>query len=85
MIYYLKFDSAEHAASILPEPRPGLDIEHVGVIVTETGRVITDAGGFEYAETAPIEGWHVNVRSTDELPELAAFSVIPRHPVRVWA
>lgn len=33
----------------------------------------------------PYDGWHANVRNTEEAPELEAFRVYPPHPVRVWA
>lgn len=31
-----------------------------------------------------VAGWHVNVRHTEEMPELAAYAVFPTTPVRVW-
>jgi hypothetical protein len=36
-------------------------------------------------EMVRVDGWHVNVRSTVELPELAAIAIEPSNPVRVWA
>jgi hypothetical protein len=39
----------------------------------------------EVPEMAPLDGWHVNVRHTDETPELEAFRVFPVTPSRMWA
>lgn len=33
----------------------------------------------------PYDGWHANVRNTEEASELEAFRVYPSQPVRVWA
>jgi hypothetical protein len=43
----------------------------------------TDEG--EVPEMAPLDGWHVNVRHTDEVPQLAPYQVFPVTPTRMWA
>lgn len=37
-------------------------IDLVGTIYAPTGVTVTDDEGFEYPETAPVDGYHVNVR-----------------------
>jgi len=62
-------------------------VDVVGVIYKPTGNVLPaeDESGDAVDEMAPIEGWHVNVRHTDEAPELEAFRVFPATPSRAWA
>ena len=59
-------------------------IDQIGVIYRPTGNTIsTDYG--DMPETAPVDGWHVNVRHAEEAPELDEFTVVVNNPVRVWA
>ena len=59
-------------------------VDVIGVIYKPTGQTIqTDEG--EVPEMAALDGWHVNVRHTDEAPELEAFRVFPQTPSRMWA
>jgi hypothetical protein len=59
-------------------------VDVIGVIYKPTGEMIqTDEG--EVPEMAPLDGWHVNVRHTAEAPELDAYKVAPKSPVRGWA
>jgi hypothetical protein len=52
----------------------------------ETARYLaTDIIGVIVNEEGPTEGWHVNVRHTEEAPELEQWRVYPETPVRVWA
>jgi len=66
-------------------------IDLVGVIYEPTGETLTDDDGNEYPETAPIDGWHVNLRLlNDTMREAveaidAAYGVTPSSPSRVWA
>ena len=78
---YLKFSDEAEATAALADYPGSIDI--IGIIYKPTGEVIkTDEG--EVAEMAPLAGWHVNTRGP--MPEaLLPFSVIPEHPVRVWA
>ena len=96
--YFLKFnDEAEANAALFTEQTNVQDdvvetvlvpkyaaVDVVGTIYKPTGEMIqTDEG--EVPEMAPLDGWHVNVRHTDEAPELEAFRVFPATPSRMWA
>ncbi len=59
-------------------------VDVVGVIYKPTGNTLMTEEG-EVFEHAPIEGWHVNVRHTDEAPELDAYKVEVKTPSRAWA
>jgi hypothetical protein len=93
--YFLKFTNAAEAASVIgtqeipnEEPvlfREGCDVSVIGTMYTRTGNILTDEEGMEYYETAPIPGYHVNIRSTVEQPDLAAYDTAPTTPMRVWA
>ncbi len=59
-------------------------IDVIGTIHKPTGKLLTTTEG-EVPEMAPLEGWHVNVRHTGDAPELDAYKVAPKAPVRGWA
>lgn len=65
-------------------------IDVVGVLHEPTGTMLTDDEGNEYPETAPVDGWHVNVRLVgDAMRETvealdATHGVTPNSPSRVW-
>ena len=59
-------------------------VDVVGVLYAPTGKTIHNEE-LSYAEMAPIDGWHANVRHTAEAPELAAYQVFPETPSRTWA
>ena len=65
-------------------------IDVVGVIQEPTGTMLTDDEGNDYPETAPVDGWHVNIRLvSDAMRETvealdAAHGVTPNSPSRVW-
>jgi hypothetical protein len=65
-------------------------IDVVGVIQEPTGTMLTDDEGNEYPETAPVDGWHVNVRLVnDAMRETvealdATHGITPNSPSRVW-
>ena len=61
-------------------------VDVIGVIYKATGKVLPapDGSGDAVDEMAPLEGWHVNVRHTDEAPELEAYRVYPKAPQRGW-
>jgi hypothetical protein len=95
---FLKFtDEAEANAALFTEQTNVQDdvvetvktpryaaIDVIGTIYKPTGEMIqTDEG--EVPEMAPLDGWHVNVRHTAEAPELDAYKVAPKSPVRGWA
>ena len=62
-------------------------VDVIGVIYKPTGNLLpaADGSGDAVDEMAALEGWHVNVRHTDEAPELDAYRVTPENPVRMWA
>jgi len=65
-------------------------IDLVGVIYEPTGNTLTDAEGNEYPETAPVDGWHVNVRLVGDARRAdveaidAVYGLIPNSPSRVF-
>jgi hypothetical protein len=99
--YFLRFtDEAEANAALFTEQTNVQDdvvetvlvpkyaaVDVVGVIYKPTGKMLPaeDESGEAVDEMAPIDGWHVNVRHTDEAPELEAFRVFPATPSRAWA
>ena len=70
---------------------PDYAIDVVGLIYKPTGNTLTDSEGSEYPETAPVTGWHVNIRlMTDAMRETveslnATYGANPVTPERVWA
>ena len=65
-------------------------IDIVGVIHKPTGNTLTDDAGFEYEETTPLDGWHLNVRLMGDARRAdvealdAAYGVTPNSPSRAW-
>lgn len=65
-------------------------VDVIGRMFEPTGETTThtDFAGdsFEVPVMQPIEGWHVNVRCTKEVPAaLQQYAVYPATPKRVWA
>ena len=65
-------------------------IDVVGVIYLPTGNMIEGPEGLFYPETAPADGWHINVRILDEasnpIPEdFLPYEIFPSTPVRDFA
>jgi hypothetical protein len=99
--FFLRFsDEAEANAALFTEQTNVQDdvvetvlvpkyaaVDIVGVIYKPTGKVLPapDGSGEAVDEMAPIDGWHVNVRHTDEAPELDAYKVEVKTPSRMWA
>jgi hypothetical protein len=96
--YFLKFnDEAEAHAALFTEQTTVQDdvvetvlvpkyaaVDVIGTIYKPTGKMLkTDEG--EVPEMAPLDGWHVNVRHTDEAPELDAYKVKVKTPSRMFA
>jgi len=69
---------------------PDYAIDIVGVIREPTGNTLTDDAGFEYPETTPLDGWHINFRIVGDARRAdvealdAAYGVTPNSPSRVW-
>lgn len=102
MDYYLQFESEAAANAVLftqePtewdeegnatawEPRQSYrNIDTIGVIYKPTGEMLQGEDG-PYPATAPIEGWHVNVRLVggENGAVLDSYKVNPSTPMRVW-
>ena len=96
--YHLKFTDQAEADAVLFTEQTNVQgdivetvkvpkyaaVDVIGTIYKPTGKLLqTDEG--EVPEMAPVEGWHVNVRHTDEAPELDAYKVEVATPVRGWA
>ena len=97
--YRLRFDSEEQAKSVLYRREgvvfdeegnitdngyevPNYDcIDIIGAIYKPTGE--TDAEGNPVM--ADVGGYHANVRTAKESPELEPYVVYPNNPIRVWA
>ena len=67
-------------------------IDVVGVIYKPTGETLTDDEGNEYPETAPLDGWHLNIRLIGDarradVEALSNYFVDPEPvtPARAWA
>ena len=66
-------------------------IDIVGVIYKPTGNMLTDDEGNEYPETAPLGGWHVNLRLLNDTMKAEAdavnaqYGVVVNSPSRTWA
>lgn len=82
MDYQLRFDTEAQALATLYDgetPRyPNID--QIGTIY----RLLPAADG-EEPKLEATAGYHVNVRTVDDAPELEAYQVFPLTPVRVWA
>lgn len=99
--YFLKFSDETEANAVLFTEKTNVQgdvvetvlvpkyaaVDVVGVIYKATGNVLPaeDGSGDAVDEMAPIDGWHVNVRHTDEAPELDAYKVEVKTPSRAWA
>ena len=76
--------SQDPDSGALYHPDAALDV--IGTIYQPSGET-TLVDGQEVPVTAPVSGYHVNVRTTsDELATaLESFRTYPETPVRVWA
>lgn len=99
--YFLKFADQAEADAVLFDEQTNVQgdvvetfkvpkyaaVDVIGVIYKPTGKVLPapDGSGDAVDEMAPIDGWHVNVRHTDEAPELDAYKVEVATPARAWA
>jgi len=87
--YLYKFPSEAAAQTVLADyydaetgwktSGTGFALDPVGVLVD------TDNSDPENPVSTPIDGWHVNLRVTDDRPDPAAdYAVTPTHQRRVW-
>ena len=95
--YFLKFADQAEADGILFDVQADAEgnevktpryaaIDIIGTIYKGTGKFTTTPEG-KVEKVAAQAGWHVNVRHTDEAPELDAYKVVPDPvtPARMWA
>ena len=76
----------------LVKSTPDYVVDIVGLIYKETGNTITDPDtGFEHTEQAPIDGWHINIRLSNDnrrqdVDALSDYFVSPEPatPARTW-
>ena len=85
------FDAGEDG---LPYPTGhGIALDIIGTLYAETGEAATDPEtGETIVLTAPLPGWHANLRIRDDHPDRAAIepavagvAIVPQNPLRVWA
>ncbi len=78
--YSLKFVDAAAAMTVL------MDGENLRYPATDIiGTIWRNTGTEELPVVEDTPGFHVNVRTTEEVPELEEYRVFPVTPVRVWA
>lgn len=67
--------------------RHGLSIILLGTLYAETGNMLMDDEGNEYPEKAPIDGYHVNIRTKNqnEVDALADYIVDVDSPLVKYA
>ena len=96
--FFLRFDTEAEANKVLFTEQTNVQgdivetvkvpryaaVDIVGTIYKPTGKTLKTPEG-PVDEMAPLDGWHANVRHTDEAPELEAFRVFPETPARMWA
>lgn len=95
--YTTQVDEETGEETQVPEGDPYLvrntrdySIDVVGTIFEPTGNMIIDEEGFEYPESAPVPGWHINIRVVgDNVRDTVEaidtqYGVTPTSPSRVW-
>ena len=88
MIYDIKLKTEDKSSmdAALSPWRSVCEIDEIGVIYMPTGEMTTGDDGEQEPVMAPIDGWHVNVRTTssEAADALRHLEVTPENPVRVW-
>ena len=88
MIFDMKLKTADKSSmdAALSPWRSACEIDEIGVIYLPTGDVVSGEDGEPEPVMAPIDGWHVNVRtmSQEVADALRHLEVTPEKPVRVW-
>ena len=81
----LKTSGKDSMDAALSPWRSVCEIDEIGVIYLPTGEMVSGEDGDEPV-MEPIDGWHVNVRTTsqDAADALRDLEVTPASPVRVW-
>ena len=73
------------SGSLVLVPTGLASIDFVATIYKPTGEMLKDEDGNEYPAFAAIDGYHVNVRASEEIPALDTYKIEPKTPSRVWA
>jgi len=66
-------------------------IDVIGIMYEKTGKTLISSDGFDYAEQAALDGWHINVRISGEEWREVVEAIHENHgvevnsPSRVWA
>ena len=66
-----------------PIKPPVIALDMIGTIYTQTGTLLTDEDGNEYPETAPLPGFHANLKAPEGLENLPTITP-PATPYRKW-
>lgn len=82
----LKAEDKSSMDAALSPWRDVCEIDEIGVIYQPTGEVVISSDGDEVDVSAPIDGWHVNIRTLNAkaADALRHLEVTPINPVRVW-
>lgn len=92
--FFLKFESEAHAIDVLSKYRKDGEwilssadyaLDLVGTIYKPTGNMLQSEDGFDYPETAPLDGWHVNMACHALSDDLMQYTVNPSSPSRIFA
>ena len=61
-------------------------IDVVGTLYTPTGIMLTSDDGMLYPEMQEVDGWHINVRTEQNIPdEFLPYEIFPSSPSRDFA
>jgi hypothetical protein len=67
-------------------PKAGVDLDVIGTIWKPTGETTLDEEGNLIQVSAPLEGYHANIRGiTEEQAAMLPTIAKPNNPVRMWA
>ena len=92
--YYLKLTNEASMATVLSDfyneegelvlNTPDYAIDIVGTIYEPTGVILTDAEGLDYPEMQALTGWHLNIRTYNDMSAYEEYFVSPTTPSRKW-
>ena len=87
--YLYKFPSEATAQSVLADyydTESGWKLTGAGFALDPVGVLVdADMSDPENPVSTPLNGWHVNLRATDDRPDLASeYAITPTQQRRVW-
>ena len=59
-------------------------IDVVGTIYEPTGVILTNAEGLDYPEMQALTGWHLNIRTYNDMSAYEEYFMSPTTPSRKW-